>query len=61
MKRWHVILSTISFNKYLEITSTTVHAEDEADAERCARALGLDQLLGFKYQRVEEIPEPVRR
>lgn len=54
--KWRVITSTISFGKYVEIVSETVFADTEERAEQAARDLGLDRMLGFKYQRVEPIP-----
>jgi len=54
--KWKVIVSTISFNEYVEVDAEIVFADTEQHAEDTARALGLDRMLGFKYQRVEPIP-----
>ena len=57
LKQWRVITSTISFGDYVEVSSEIVFGESASEAERSVRALGLDTMLGFKYERVEPITE----
>lgn len=57
MKRFLVFVSTVSFNEYVEFATAVVFGANAAEAERSARAQGYDTMLGFKFQRVEEILE----